>query len=233
MAYCVNCGVELAASEKKCPLCGVKVILPKEIEETEPAKGLYPHSLPPIRIELREILPIFAVLLLIPLLICVICDFLTSRTISWSMYVAASIILAYVYLFTPFLFKKNRAVIYISLCTAATALFLLFLSFKTNGVWFMPLALPIALTAGILLLTLSVIFDRFRPRKLVKAAFVLFAAALFVSAVNIFVNLFICDPLIISWSFYCSVPCAIIGIILLMLNRSSRIKAEAKRRFFI
>ena len=30
MSYCVNCGVELAASERRCPLCGVEVINPRE-----------------------------------------------------------------------------------------------------------------------------------------------------------------------------------------------------------
>ena len=28
MSYCVNCGVELAPSEKRCPLCGVEVVNP-------------------------------------------------------------------------------------------------------------------------------------------------------------------------------------------------------------
>ena len=28
MSYCVNCGVELARCEKKCPLCGVEAVNP-------------------------------------------------------------------------------------------------------------------------------------------------------------------------------------------------------------
>ena len=30
MSYCVNCGVELAPSEKNCPLCGTPVINPPQ-----------------------------------------------------------------------------------------------------------------------------------------------------------------------------------------------------------
>ena len=38
MSYCVNCGVKLAKSEKKCPLCNTKVINPNLSNDTfEPA----------------------------------------------------------------------------------------------------------------------------------------------------------------------------------------------------
>lgn len=33
MSYCVNCGVELDPSLKKCPLCNTPVINPNELEE--------------------------------------------------------------------------------------------------------------------------------------------------------------------------------------------------------
>lgn len=33
MSYCVNCGVELEASLKECPLCNTPVINPKELEK--------------------------------------------------------------------------------------------------------------------------------------------------------------------------------------------------------
>ena len=35
MSYCVNCGVELEASLKECPLCNTQVINPKEIPHTQ------------------------------------------------------------------------------------------------------------------------------------------------------------------------------------------------------
>ena len=33
MSYCVNCGVELEKSEKRCPLCGVEGINPAQPPE--------------------------------------------------------------------------------------------------------------------------------------------------------------------------------------------------------
>ena len=44
MSYCVNCGVELEKSEKKCPLCGVEVINPAQPpEDKEPRQRPYPN----------------------------------------------------------------------------------------------------------------------------------------------------------------------------------------------
>ena len=36
MSYCVNCGVELEASLKACPLCHTPVINPKQIGQPVP-----------------------------------------------------------------------------------------------------------------------------------------------------------------------------------------------------
>ena len=36
MSYCVNCGVELDASLKSCPLCHTPVINPRELKDTPP-----------------------------------------------------------------------------------------------------------------------------------------------------------------------------------------------------
>ncbi len=235
MAYCVNCGVELAASEKRCPLCGIKVIRPEGMEEEKSTSTLYPPDIPSVHMGFRELLPALAVLLLIPILICVICDMLITQKLTWSTYVISAMMLAYVYIFTPFMFKKKRSVLYISSCTLATLLFLFFLSEKvtTATKWFSPLGLPICLSAGILLILLMLVFEKVKNKKLIKAASIFFAVALFTVLINIFVNMFFKMQNIVSWSLYSATPCVIIGIVLLMIDRNTRIKAEAKRRFFI
>ena len=43
MSYCVNCGVKLAPSEKKCPLCGVPVVNPRD-PWVEPSHRPYPKQ---------------------------------------------------------------------------------------------------------------------------------------------------------------------------------------------
>ena len=44
MSYCVNCGVELEASLKRCPLCGTEIINPNERSVPDPAARPFPVS---------------------------------------------------------------------------------------------------------------------------------------------------------------------------------------------
>ena len=53
MSYCVNCGVELEASEKNCPLCGVEVINPR-MPYVEGAPRPYPARLDPINARMNR-----------------------------------------------------------------------------------------------------------------------------------------------------------------------------------
>lgn len=235
MAYCVNCGVELAPSEKKCPLCSVRVVRVEGMAEEKHTPSLYPTDIPHMHMGFKELLPALAVLLLIPIVICIICDMLITKTLTWSTYVISAMMLAYVYIFVPFILKKRKRIWYISLCTIATLLFLLFISEQQHTItpWFLPLGLPICLSAGIMLLLVVLVFEKFKNKKLIKAATAFFAAGIFTVLINIFVNLFFKMNTVVTWSLYSLAPCVIIGVVLLMLERNTRLKAEAKRRFFI
>ena len=69
MSYCVNCGVELAETEKKCPLCDTEVINPhspwKEPEDP-PFPTNYEVAKPVNR---GKVATFIAILLLIPILL--------------------------------------------------------------------------------------------------------------------------------------------------------------------
>lgn len=233
MSYCVNCGVELAATEPNCPLCGVEVVNPKE-PDRKVEKGLYPPSeLVPLRFGFREFLAPLALILLVPLLICVISDLLTTSTLTWSVYVIGSMMLMYVYVFLPFVFRQHRMLICILFDWAITILFLFMIEVQSGGNWFMPIALPLSLAAGALLTIIVIVFERARLRKLVRFAIVIFGIGLYSVIINIVVEYSIYAALRINWSLYSLIACATLGILALFINRNSKLKAEAKRRFFI
>ena len=55
MSYCVNCGVELEKSEKKCPLCGVEVINPAQPpEDKEPRQRPYPNRIEELSMNINK-----------------------------------------------------------------------------------------------------------------------------------------------------------------------------------
>lgn len=87
MSYCVHCGVKLAPSEARCPLCKTPVVDP-----VTPYDPSVPKEFPTrVREQHLEINPgatlvLAAVLLAVPSLICLFVDLLVSGGLTWSPY---------------------------------------------------------------------------------------------------------------------------------------------------
>ena len=82
--YCVNCGVKLADSEKKCPLCGVRVYHP-ELKQEE-GEYLFPQQrYPNPQLSPRTAQIILTAIFLLPILItpCASRRRQTSRETPW------------------------------------------------------------------------------------------------------------------------------------------------------
>ena len=95
--YCVKCGVELADSEKKCPLCGTEVICPGE-ENREISPPPYPPYPGAVRegVSRNGVLFVLTVLFLLPFCLCLICDIKINGGVVWSGYASGGILLIYV-----------------------------------------------------------------------------------------------------------------------------------------
>ena len=78
--YCIKCGVELADSEKRCPLCNTPVINPKTygLEEDTAVYKNY-EKVGGLHIDFRFIAVIISILLLIPIFITSIFFLLTPH----------------------------------------------------------------------------------------------------------------------------------------------------------
>lgn len=104
--YCIKCGVELADSEKVCPLCGTRVFhpdLPSGQGETP-----YPPDHRPRAEEVSRagVLFVLTVLFLLPTVVSVLCDWRLDGGIVWSGYVVGGLLLLYVTAVLPLWFKR-------------------------------------------------------------------------------------------------------------------------------
>jgi len=139
MSYCVNCGVKLAKSEKKCPLCNTKIINPNKLnEEYIP---IYSNQIEKFKsVNYKFIAKLIMSILLILAFITVCCDLIITKNISWSIYVIFSIL--YLSSHLSFLLTKN---IYISLTINLITLELLLfiIAYLNNGLgWYLYLVFP-------------------------------------------------------------------------------------------
>ena len=108
MSYCVNCGVELERSLKKCPLCGVAVLNPLEKDAPEETPA-FPQSRDELKKKDRTFwVGFFSIVYLVPIVTCVVCNLLFNPHSPWSAFVAAGILMLWVFTTSPFLLYQVR-----------------------------------------------------------------------------------------------------------------------------
>ena len=118
--YCVKCGVELADSERKCPLCHTPVYFPGLTDPTdrpypEPSGGLD-------RVNPRGIYFIISFIFLITGAISLFCDINYSGSVEWSGYVIGGLLLSYVVFILPGWFARYHPAIFVPCDFAAAAI---------------------------------------------------------------------------------------------------------------
>ena len=167
MSYCVNCGVELAESEKVCPLCSVEVLNPKSPWQ-EPVERPYPKYLESFikRIDHRYFATLAGLFLIIPILVTIIYDLLSGNGITWSAYVVGAMALLYIFIALPFYFKRYHTVIFLSVNCAAVLLYLFFIERMNGGSWFMGIGMPVTIAASICIIVLALLFTKQKTDRL-------------------------------------------------------------------
>ena len=139
--YCVKCGVELADSERKCPLCQTPVYFP-DLDPT-PVKPYPPYVNTNEKVNPRGLYFIICFIFAIAGSISVICDFNMNGSLEWSGYVVGAMLLCYVIFLLPLWFRSSHPDVFTPISFFSIALYLWYINFVTGGEWFFTLALPV------------------------------------------------------------------------------------------
>ena len=231
--YCIKCGVELADSEKKCPLCGTVVFNP-EVARPDGAPP-YPREHGPVNENVNRIgvLFIVSVLFLLPIVTVLLCDWQINRKLVWSGYAAGAVLLLYVLVVLPMWFKSPNPVIFIPVDFAAAALYLLYINFATGGHWFLTFALPVTGTIGVLVTTVVTLL-----RYLSRGYLYIFGGALMAGGglavlIEFLLNITFQVHRTFIWSFYPLAAGVLLGIMLLIIAVCKPLRRSLHRKFFI
>ncbi|HJA68434.1 MAG TPA: hypothetical protein H9664_00205 [Firmicutes bacterium] len=237
MSYCVNCGVELEKSEKRCPLCGVEVINPAQPpEDKEPRQRPYPNRIEELSMNINKqfAAALLSVFMVFAAAICCVCNIIIDKSITWSQYVIGAIFFTWVAVTVPLLFKRAVLIKSIVLDIAAL-LFFLFMVSRLDGSrpWFTTVAVPIVsvVASMTLIIVLGVKYNYIRGLSLPATIF--FCAGLLCLLIEIFVDIYLYSAVSLGWSIFVLVPCIFVFILLLILKRTIRIKRELKKRLHI
>ena len=231
--YCVKCGVELADSEKKCPLCGTPVFhpdIPRNLSDPPfpPDRRIRPED-----VNRSGILFVLTVAALLPALLCLLCDWRINGTLVWSGYAAGAVLLLYVLVVLPMWFKSPNPVIFIPVDFAAAALYLLYINFATGGHWFLSFAFPVTGGACIILTAAAALLRYVRRGQLFIFGGAFILTGLYNVLIEFLLNLTFKLHEGFIWSFYPLAGCVIIGAMLIVIGCSRTLRDSMHKKFFI
>ena len=229
--YCINCGVRLADTEKKCPLCNTVVYHP-ELKQGE-AQPLYPKDkIPKLKPRSKAFNGAVLIIFFIPILVSLLSDLQADGEIDWFGFVAGGLILGYVIFGLPLWFLRPNPVIFVPSAFAAATLYMLYISLATGGGWFLSFAFPV--TGGVCLIVCSLVT---LLRYLKKGRMYIWGGAFIAIGAFMLLVEFLLNVTFgvnfIGWSIYPLIVLSLIGgmLIYLAINKTAREIMERKLFF--
>ena len=230
--FCIKCGVELADTEKSCPLCGTTVFHP-ELTQKEVAPNYPPYRRQHSRLNRRGILfliTMFYVMLAIQLVVCEVSIF---DQLSWSLYAIGGLALSYIVILLPTWFARPNPVIFVPCDFAAVTLFLWFINEFSGGKWFLTFVFPVAVVAT-LIVTAIITLSRYIGR----GYFFIFGGAsiltgAFVVMIEMLLHVTFSPPKFYFWSIYPLIAFALLGIALIIVGICRPLRESIAKKIFI
>lgn len=231
MSYCVNCGVELHESEKKCPLCDTVVINPNIISG-EPAESVFPREqkLVDIIAERRLWASIVSIVLAIPASICLLCNFGIQKELSWSLIVTSALVMVWAFIVPVLLMKKINYIALFIIYTIGILFFLFVMCWQVGGNWFLSIAVPIVL-CFMCVVSINTVVMKNNIAKLYAASVFFITIGAMVVAVEIVTDYYLSREIHLSWSLIALVPCALLALLYVIIQRKNKLKNSLKKRF--
>lgn len=230
--YCVNCGVKLSDTEKKCPLCQTVAFHPDIIRES--ADPLYPPERqidPQVNIKVAQI--IITTSYLLALLISLICDLQLNGSITWAGYVIGALLVSYVTVFLPTWFQRPNPVVLVPCDFAAVGVYLLYINLASGGRWFLSFAFPVTGFVGLVVTAVVVLMRYVRRGRLYIFGGALALLGGFMPLMEFLLSITFSDLTFLGWSFYPLVALVLFGGMLIFLAICRPARQTMQRKFFI
>lgn len=230
--YCMNCGVKLADTEVRCPLCGITAYHP-QLHRQE-ARPLYPpRRAEQPQVNARAALIVVSMAMLLAFLITLLCDLRINDAVTWSGFVMGALILGYVTLVLPYWFRKRDARVFIPVTFVAVAGYLWYIAFAVGGGWFWSFALPVTAFFGVLATAMTWLLKLLGGKALVifGGAFVVLGVAMPGLEYLIYATFHL--PKFSFWSVYPMTALVLLGALLVFLFLNDQARETMERKFFI
>ena len=230
--YCIKCGVELADTEKTCPLCGTIVYHP-DITQAHATPTYPPFVKQKENTRPQGVLFILTVLALMPIVITLFCDLRLNGAITWSGYAVGGILVAYFVIVLPLWFARPNPVIFVPIDFALIGALLLYINLMTGGDWFLSLAFPALGIMGLIITALVTLMRYVRKGLLYIFGGCFIAIGGYCLLLEFFINLTFYDSFSFIWSPYPFIFCFFAGLALIVIAISRPLRESLHRKLFI
>lgn len=240
MSYCVNCGVELDASLKECPLCNTPVINPREQDQkpgqrtgrAEKAATSFPEEKGQVEtVKRKDFGLLLSMVVLSTAVTCGILNILVFADSLWSLAVIGACVILWVMMIPLVIYTKLSVYVSLLLDGGAVTLYLYMLTFLTgSGEWFPGLGLPITVLVTGVAEALTLCICKL-PRSFLTVALYLFSAiGLLCVGLEIMIGYYLAQEISLSWSAVVLTVCVILDIALITTLSRRRLRNEVRRR---
>ena len=229
--YCIQCGVKLADTEKRCPLCGTVPFHP-DIPREQGTPLYPPDRYPRQQVSRKGVLGVVPLLLMIPMLITLICDLGINARITWSGYVIGALGLGYVAAVLPLWFRRPNPAIFVPCDFLAVGAYVLYIDLSLKGGWFLGFAFPVIGYLGLLVSTVVILIRYTRRGALYIYGGALMALGAFLPLMELLMVITFRLPGFIGWSLYPLVALMLLGGALIFLAICRPARESAQRKLF-
>lgn len=232
MSYCVNCGVELDATAKKCPLCNTRVINPNEQNQYYQQDSPFPVTKGEVETVKRKDLGILLTAVVVATsVICGILNRFVFRGALWSMAVIGVCAILWVLLIPVAIYKKQSVHLTILLDGGVIVLFLYMLTYLTlSSAWFYKIGMPIVIFVTAVLEIFALVV-RFLPKSfLTITLYIVNAIGLLCLGLEMIIDYYLSMAVSLDWSAIVLTICGILDVTIITMLSRRRLRNEVRRR---
>ncbi len=197
---CNKCGVELDESMTECPLCEKSFHEYCENKTTGNWQSIFQYKRKMNSSQRRFAWEIASIILFTGIISTFIIDFISNKSITWSEYPIAIILVVFSYV-SLFAFWRPRASYQITGSFLLSSVLLLVFDFFNGGIrWSVPLVIPILFSFNILLLALIIIYRKSKYKGINLIAYWFMAIAFQCVCIEGIVSYSILSKITLNWS---------------------------------
>ena len=230
--YCIKCGVKLSNGQPACPLCGTRVYHPdlpgEQSAPTYPRKEFQSEEF-----NRKGLLFVITILWLLPLLLPMLFEFLWHREISWSGIAAGGVLLLYICLILPAWFRHANPVIFLPSAIVAATAYLAYINYSLGDSWFLPFAMPVALSFGAIVTAMVTLCRYVHRGHLYIYGGGVIAFGIWTVLLEDLIRLTFAVTSPIVWSAFSASVLVLLGLLLILIEIIKPLKASLYKMFFI